>query len=195
MAGGQEVPVILKLYDLMLWTLNHTARFPRHHRYSLGTKIEATLLELLDVLIEARYVREKTALLDRANIVLERFRFQMRLAKDLKVLAPNSFEFQAKAVEEIGRMLGGWRKHAAQAPSPPPGLSLPTSCLGDGQEQQPPSGGFEQLLATSFSWWNRLFEELPAGFSRLPDVVREGFSPAKYWAEAPDFLGKPAEAG
>ena len=45
--------------------------------------------------------------LDQANIVLERFRFQMRLAKDLKVLAPNSFEFQAKAVEEIGRMIGG----------------------------------------------------------------------------------------
>ena len=40
----REIPVILKLYDLILWTLNHTAKFPRHHRYSLGTKIESTLL-------------------------------------------------------------------------------------------------------------------------------------------------------
>ena len=106
----REVPVILKLYDLTLWTLNHTARFPRHHRYSLGLKIEATLLELLDILVAARYRRANVDCLDQANIVLERFRFQMRLAKDLKVLAPNSFEFQAKAVEEIGRMIGGWRK-------------------------------------------------------------------------------------
>jgi O-glycosyl hydrolase len=41
-----EIPVILKLYDLTLWTMQHTAKFPRHHRYSLGTKIEATLLNI-----------------------------------------------------------------------------------------------------------------------------------------------------
>jgi hypothetical protein len=113
MNAPKDVPVILKLYDLALWTLNHTARFPRHHRYSLGMRIERTLFDLLDILIEARYVKDKLALLDRANVLLERFRFQMRLAKDLKVLAINSFEFQAKEVEEIGRMVGGWRRSAA----------------------------------------------------------------------------------
>jgi hypothetical protein len=121
MVTPQELPVILKFYDLVLWTLNHTARFPRHHRYSLGQRIEGTLQDLLDVLIEARYAHGKAALLDRANVLLERFRFQMRLAKDLKVLALNSFEFQAKSVDEIGRMIGGWRKHAAgQAVKEPP---------------------------------------------------------------------------
>ena len=119
MPAPAEIPVILKSYDLILWTVNHTARFPRLHRYSLGQRIENTLQDLLDVLIEARYVREKRVLLDRANVLLERFRFQMRLAKDLKVLAVNSFEFQAKAVEEIGRMIGGWRKHAAKGPLEP----------------------------------------------------------------------------
>lgn len=121
MGDAKEAPVILKLYDLSVWTLNHTARFPRHHRYSLGNRIEETLLDLLDILIEARYTREKLALLDRANILLERLRFQMRLARDLKALALNSFEFQAKAVEEIGRMVGGWRKSAASrsAKGPP----------------------------------------------------------------------------
>ena len=120
MPETKDIPVILKLYDLMLWTFNHTARFPRHHRYSLGQQIECTLLDLLEVLIEARYVRDKARLLDRANILLERFRFQMRLAKDLKALALNSFEFQAQAVEEIGRMIGGWRKHAERTAKEPP---------------------------------------------------------------------------
>ena len=125
MAAQRQIPAILKLYDLTVWTLNHTARFPRHHRYSLGNRIENTLLDILDVLIEARYERENTANLDRANVLLERLRFQMRLAKDLRVLALNSFEFQAKAVEEIGRMVGGWRKstatRAAKGP-PAPGV-------------------------------------------------------------------------
>jgi hypothetical protein len=108
-----EIPVILKLYDLTLWTMQHTAKFPRHHRYSLGTKIESTLLNLLDILIDARYSRDKARLLDRANIVLERFRFQMRLAKDLEILKIGSFAHQAERVEEIGRMIGGWRKQAS----------------------------------------------------------------------------------
>ena len=101
--------------------MNHVARFPRHHRYSLGQRLDGTLLDLLDMLIEARYARDKGTLLDKANLLLERLRFQMRLAKDLKVLPLNSFEFQAKAVEEIGRMIGGWRRHAAgRAAKEPP---------------------------------------------------------------------------
>lgn len=27
----RELPVILKLYDVMLWTMQHMAKFPRHH--------------------------------------------------------------------------------------------------------------------------------------------------------------------
>jgi len=34
MATRREIPVIMKLYDLILWTVKHTARFPRHHRYA-----------------------------------------------------------------------------------------------------------------------------------------------------------------
>jgi hypothetical protein len=107
-----EPPIILALYDFMLWTMNHTAKFPRHHRYSLGVKMEATLFELLDLLIEARYSKSRCGALDRANICLERLRFQMRLAKDLKALPLNSYTYQAEKVEEIGRMLGGWRRQS-----------------------------------------------------------------------------------
>jgi len=120
MSPSRDLPVILKLYDHLIWTLNHTARFPRHHRYSLGTKIEVTLFELMDILIEARYTREKHELLRKGNIILERHRFQMRLAKDLKILPLNSFEFQAKAIDEIGRMLGGWQRASVVAPKEPP---------------------------------------------------------------------------
>jgi hypothetical protein len=32
----------------------------------------------------------------------------MRLAKDLQCLRPNSYAHAAKAVDEIGRLVGGW---------------------------------------------------------------------------------------
>src|SRR5947209_3216561 len=85
----KEIPVILKLYDLILWTIQHTAKFPRHHRYSLGTKVESTLLDLLDIMIEARYSKDKVRLLDRANIVLERFRFQSKRPPPTVNFAPS----------------------------------------------------------------------------------------------------------
>jgi len=47
METPRELPIIVKLYDLILWTMNHTTRFPRHHRYSLGQRVEGTLQDLL----------------------------------------------------------------------------------------------------------------------------------------------------
>ena len=43
-----------------------------------------------------------------ANLKLEILRFQMRLAKDLQCLKPQSYAFAAKAIDEVGRLIGGW---------------------------------------------------------------------------------------
>jgi hypothetical protein len=80
MKQQEELVVITKTYDLILWTCNHTGRFPRHHRFSLGDRIERGLYDLLETLIAAKYTRQRTDLLERANLGLEILRFQMRLA-------------------------------------------------------------------------------------------------------------------
>ena len=44
MAKGEELSVITKTYDLtydlILWSCNHTSRFPRNHRFVLGEQVE-----------------------------------------------------------------------------------------------------------------------------------------------------------
>ena len=37
---GGELVVITKTYDLLLWTCNHTSRFPRSHRHVLVAIVE-----------------------------------------------------------------------------------------------------------------------------------------------------------
>jgi hypothetical protein len=32
----------------------------------------------------------------------------MRLAKDLQCLKHNSYEFASKAIDEVGKLIGGW---------------------------------------------------------------------------------------
>ncbi len=52
--------------------------------------------------------RSRRVSLVEANLTLETLRFQMRLAKDLRYLKVDSHGFAAKAIDEIGRLVGGW---------------------------------------------------------------------------------------
>jgi hypothetical protein len=107
----QELKVISDFYDLMLWLTNHTEKFPRHHRYSLGLAMENELFKILSMLLRAKYSPNKAPILNDANIELEVLRFQIRLAKDLKVLPVKSHGFAAAAMQSIGSQIGGWIKN------------------------------------------------------------------------------------
>src|SRR5437773_5832952 len=111
-----ELMVVTRAYDLVLWSCRHTARFPRSHRFVLGERIERNLYDLLEGLVQARYTRERRPLLVQANLTLEVLRFQVRLAKDLQCLRVNSYAFAAQALDEIGRLVGGWLKSGAEQP-------------------------------------------------------------------------------
>lgn len=104
----KELKIIQDFYDFMLWITKHTEKFPRHHRYSLGVSIETRLQKILELLLKAKYHKEKNKVLNDANIELEILRFQLRLAKDLKVLTIKSYGFGSKSLLEIGSQVGGW---------------------------------------------------------------------------------------
>lgn len=82
----EELVIITKTYDFILWSCNHTGKFPRNHRFVLGERIERNLYELLETLIQAKYSRQRQPLLEKANLMLEILRFRIRLAKDLQCL-------------------------------------------------------------------------------------------------------------
>jgi len=110
-----ELIVITKAYDLILWSCNHTGKFPRNHRFVLGERIERNLYDLLEILIRAKYNKQRQELLEHANLVLEMLRFQMRLAKDLQCLEVTSYGFAARAIDEIGKLVGGWLRSVGKS--------------------------------------------------------------------------------
>ena len=110
MNKSEEMIVITRTYDLILWSCHHTGRFPRNHRFVLGERIERNLYDLLETLIRARYTRNRQTLLEQANLVLEILRFQVPLAKDLQCWKVQSYGFAARAIDEIGNLVGGWLK-------------------------------------------------------------------------------------
>ena len=126
----EELIVITKTYDLILWSCNHTGKFPRNHRFVLGERIERTLYDLLEILIRAKYARQRQPLLEQANLTLEILRFQMRLAKDLQCLKVESYGFAAKAIDEIGRVSGKQRGHVDRSGQRSP-TGRPSAAGGD----------------------------------------------------------------
>ena len=107
---AQELKVIADFYDFMLWLVKHIEKFPRHHRYSLGNAIENRLDVVLGQLLRAKYAKEKSRFLGEVNTELDILRFQLRLAKDLKVLPLTSHGYATKMLIDIGAQIGAWAK-------------------------------------------------------------------------------------
>jgi hypothetical protein len=107
---AQELKVIADFYDFMLWLIQHTEKFPRHHRYSLGIAMENRLQTILSLLLRAKFTQEKVKALSDANLELEILRFQIRLARDLAALPIRSHGHAAGLMQQIGAQIGGWLK-------------------------------------------------------------------------------------
>ena len=103
-------PIVTKAYDVALWLLPRVQDFPRSSRFILGDRLIATMLDVVEGLIEASHRREKRAVLEEVSAKLDRLRMLIRLSKDLKLLNLKRYEHAAGAVTELGAMLGGWMK-------------------------------------------------------------------------------------
>jgi hypothetical protein len=103
-----DMLVVTKAYELVLWSSQHVARFPRSHRFTLGELLLRRLYAILDQLIRAKYNRDRRPILQGVNLELELLRFQLRLAHDLRCLSTGSYGHAAQSVNEIGQMVGGW---------------------------------------------------------------------------------------
>lgn len=109
-------PALEAHFQFLLWLAPTVEKFPRNQKFVLGDRIQTAALDVLDALIEATYTRDRRAHLARANLGLEKLRFHIRLAAELRVLDPRRYEHAARALDDIGRLLGGWAKaHATHA--------------------------------------------------------------------------------
>lgn len=106
-------PVVEKHYRMILWMLPKIANFPKDQRFLLADRIEVLLLDILQLLIEAVYTKEKRSILAQVNLKLDFLRFMMRLAKDMKYVNMGSYDFFCQSAIEVGKMVGGWSKVSA----------------------------------------------------------------------------------
>jgi len=105
-----------KTHDLVLWIVQKVETFPKPNRFSVGQRLIDTALDLLLLLVEAAYRRDKREALATASVRTNALRFLLRLAHDLKLLSGSANAFATEHLDEVGRMVGGWERSMGRAP-------------------------------------------------------------------------------
>ena len=111
-SARQESPIFAKFFDLMAYVIECVEKFPRAQRFVLGSRILDTGFACHAQLIRARKVTgaPRAHALLQADVELETLRLQWRLAHELRCIAIGQWEHGARLMNEVGRLLGAWRK-------------------------------------------------------------------------------------
>jgi hypothetical protein len=107
---AEELPIFTAWMQFLEWLLPATEKFPKRVRFTFADRINNLALDIVEDLVEARYSRDKQPLLKRINLRLERLRILLRLCHRLQYLSHQGYEHAMRAINEVGRMLGGWIK-------------------------------------------------------------------------------------
>jgi hypothetical protein len=110
----QTGPAVEAHYQFLKWLTQTVEKFPKNHKFTVGDRISGLALEVLEALVDATYSRDRQQHLRRANLGIEKLRFLLRLSADLRLLNHKRYEYAARALNETGRLVGGWmRAHNA----------------------------------------------------------------------------------
>jgi hypothetical protein len=108
-----QSPIYLKYYDLMTWLIPCTLNFPKSQRGVLARQLQSELFRTYEALVNAgKQIHPLNSLSD-VDAGLVRLRTYLHLCRDLGLLSVSQYEHVSKIVGEVGRLLGGWIKTAA----------------------------------------------------------------------------------
>jgi four helix bundle protein len=115
----KQSPIFARTHDLVLWLLERCQSFPRSQRFVLTKRLQDAALDFQEKLIEASVGGDSTRLarLREADVELAKLRFYLRLVHELEWLTTSQYAHVSRMAREVGRLLGGWQKKAAQRKS------------------------------------------------------------------------------
>ena len=127
MSLPEKPPIFTLISELLSWSMDCMADFPKIHHFTIGQRVENFTLDALERCLEAIYapVAGKRVPLLKLDLLLEKLRVLWRIAHQREWLSQQELFFVIRKVDEIGRMVGAWVK------------TLPSSSLSD----KPLAGG------------------------------------------------------
>ncbi len=91
----------------------YLSKFNRVDRYTIGVRVDDTFLSLVEFIFRACFGYdkfEKLSLLSQANAKNDILKFFLQIVWEQKLLDHTQYASLILLLDEIGRMLGGWKK-------------------------------------------------------------------------------------
>ena len=107
-----QLSVFQKTYDFYGLLHQRVRTFPKGDRYTLGERALGTTLDILESIISAGNAKQewKIPAIDKALVKLEIEKVLVRLAHEIGSMDEGQYLRLSERLQEIGRMLGGWRR-------------------------------------------------------------------------------------
>jgi hypothetical protein len=102
-----------------LWQ-EYQQHIPRQQKYTLGTKIDLFFIEAIEGAVTASFLSkdQKPPFITKSIIKLDTLKFFLNLLWETKGMDTKKYVLLSKNLEEIGKMLGGWRNQLIKQNSP-----------------------------------------------------------------------------
>lgn len=110
------MPLFIKTYDFVKIIYKVVHEFRKEYKHTLGAELQEILLNMLDEIIVANSLpdAEKIKEINKISRLFDRFKIRFRLAFEIGLVSEKKFACEQRRIEEIGRMIGGWRKWSEQ---------------------------------------------------------------------------------
>lgn len=105
-----ELKIKEKCEDMIRYGYTALKQFPKSERFTLAADIKLCMFKLLRLIITAnrRYFKKTT--LEDMDVELDLLRSYIRISMQMGFLPFKKYEIWAGMIDEIGRMLNGWKK-------------------------------------------------------------------------------------
>lgn len=102
-----------KLYEWYKLLHTDVSKYPKTERYTIGEKLKNDTLYIIESVWEANNLSlpERIILLDKTQRKLDLMKIFIRLVYDLGIYKLQGYTYRQERLQEIGKMLGSWRKN------------------------------------------------------------------------------------
>jgi hypothetical protein len=107
-----EIPLVAKLFTIYEMTHRLIFSLPKFERYTLGEKIEQTVLRALELVVIVNSVNkfEKEKILAEVNAKIELLKLLYRLALNCNLIETRKYLSMEQELQEAGKQAQGWLK-------------------------------------------------------------------------------------
>lgn len=106
----EDFPIFVKWLSATDWILDTVEKFPKSVRFTVSSRIANLTLDVTESIVEAIYTKNRSYILDKINIYIEKLRVMFRISFNRKYISIKQYEYVSGLLDNTGKMAGGWKK-------------------------------------------------------------------------------------